>query len=326
MANIIFIGGTGRSGTTVVRKVLERHSQVVALSFESRFISDPDGVVDFYTTYSANWSPYLADRRIKRLEDFLLTLAKVNPLHKFFGKIIKIINKRGLFITPKAYADWELAQHIPNFEQYVKELISELREFSFPAIWRGTESYVFSPKFYYGKPKSKEELAAILKRFLDKVIQSLFQKKRGAKLYVDDSPWNILIIKDLFSLFPETKIINVLRDPRDITASFLEQNWAPKNFRQAVVYCKDITEYWSSLKKDFPSGQYLEIKLEELVSSPEATAKKLCDFVGLPYENQMIKIDLSKSHSDRWKKEFSKEEKKYLQEELGQIIKQLGYE
>ncbi len=326
MANIIFIGGTGRSGTTVVRKILERHSQVVALPFESRFISDPDGIVDFYRVYTANWSPYLADRRIKRLEAFLLSLAKANNFHKFLNKMIQVINKRSLIISPKAYADWELEKYIPNFEKYVRELISELYEFTFPAIWRGTEGYTFSPKIYYGKPKSKEEVAKILRRFLDKVVQSLFQKKKGVKLYVDDSPWNILIAKDLFSLIPDTKIINVLRDPRDITASFLKQNWSPKTLKEAVAYCKDVTEDWLSFKKELPLDQYLEIKLEDLVSFPEVTARKICDFISLPYENQMIELDLSKSHSGRWQQEFSDEEKKYLEDQLGSIIKKLGYE
>ena len=293
--------------------------------FESRFISDPDGIVDFYKGYSVNWSPYLADRRIKRLEKFLFTLAKVNPFHKFIGKVLGIINKNNLILSPKAYTDWELSKYIPNFEQYIRELVSELKEFSFPAIWRGTESYTFWPKIYYGKPKGEEELALILRRFLDKLIKKQSESKKEANLYVDDSPWNILIAKDLFSLLPDTKIINVLRDPRDITASFIKQDWSPKNFKDAVIYCKDVTEYWFSFKKDLPSEKYMEIKLEDLVSSSEPITRKICDFIVLPYENQMIEIDLSKSHSGRWEKEFSEEEKKYLQEQLGDIIAKLGY-
>lgn len=325
MGNIVFIGGAGRTGTTLVRKILEKNSQVFALPFESRFISDPDGIVDFYTSYSANWSPYLADRRIKRLEKFLLDLAKVNPFHKFIGRILGLINKNTLIFSPKAYFDWELSKYIPNFERYVKKLILDLREFAFPAIWRGTESYKFLPKLYYGKPKSKEEVAQILRIFIEKIIQSSFQKKRGAKIYVDDCPWNILIARELFELFPEARIIHVLRDPRDTIASLKNQKWSPKSFKEVVIFLKDIIQQWFVIKSKIPSNKYLEIKLEDLNNSPEVIIKKLCDYLALPYENQMINFDSNKTHVNRWIKDLSEEEKKYIEENFLEIMNKLGY-
>ena len=41
--NILFVGGVGRSGTSVTRQVLGLHPQVANLPFEYRFIIDPDG-------------------------------------------------------------------------------------------------------------------------------------------------------------------------------------------------------------------------------------------------------------------------------------------
>ena len=45
---VIFIGGSGRSGTNILRKLLSKHSQVASLPFEHRFIIDPDGIIDFF--------------------------------------------------------------------------------------------------------------------------------------------------------------------------------------------------------------------------------------------------------------------------------------
>ena len=36
--NLIFIGGSGRSGTNILRNLLSKHSQVGSLPFEYRFI------------------------------------------------------------------------------------------------------------------------------------------------------------------------------------------------------------------------------------------------------------------------------------------------
>lgn len=42
----IFIGGTGRSGTTITARILGSHSRIYMVPFEVRFIVDPDGLCD----------------------------------------------------------------------------------------------------------------------------------------------------------------------------------------------------------------------------------------------------------------------------------------
>ena len=44
----IFIGGTGRSGTTILKKVLQQHSNIVTIPNELRIIIDPDGILDLF--------------------------------------------------------------------------------------------------------------------------------------------------------------------------------------------------------------------------------------------------------------------------------------
>jgi hypothetical protein len=53
MVKMILIGGTGRSGTSIVKEILANHPDASSLPFEYRFIIDPDGLADFYTGYSA---------------------------------------------------------------------------------------------------------------------------------------------------------------------------------------------------------------------------------------------------------------------------------
>ena len=52
-----FIGGTGRCGTSILRTVLSRHSSVATLPIEHRLTVDPDGIFDFYRSYTTGWSP-----------------------------------------------------------------------------------------------------------------------------------------------------------------------------------------------------------------------------------------------------------------------------
>ena len=117
--NVIFIGGSGRSGTNILRKLLSNHSQVASLPFEYRFIIDPDGIVDFYNSFTSNWSPYYSDVKIKRLNIFLINLAEKNN-------------------TKSNYIDWELSKYFPHYIENVQKLISNLKSFEYDGLWPGS--------------------------------------------------------------------------------------------------------------------------------------------------------------------------------------------
>jgi len=90
---VIFIGGTGRSGTNITKAIFAQHPKVGTLPFEHRFVIDPDGVVDFYNSYAGAWSPYMADKKIKRLEQFLLYLAHRDPIETAFSQRVKAFDR-----------------------------------------------------------------------------------------------------------------------------------------------------------------------------------------------------------------------------------------
>jgi len=71
----IFIGGTGSSGTTILRKIISRHSKLYAFPFETRFLIDPDGIVDLYNGLLYGWAPYMIDKKIKRFRNLIWSLS-----------------------------------------------------------------------------------------------------------------------------------------------------------------------------------------------------------------------------------------------------------
>ena len=322
--NIIFIGGTGRSGTNITKNLLSLHSNVATLPFEHRFIIDPGGIIDFYNSFSSSWSPYIADKKIKQLENFLLSLSKKKKLSHFKGSVIKKIDKIGKKISPNSYHGWELNKWFPNYEQHVKNLISKLKTFEYSAISPSTDSYTSKNKMYFSPPMSKKDLAPILSTFLNDCFKDLLKKEKKS-FFVEDNTWNILFAKELFEILPQSHLVHVLRDPRDVIASLIKQRWCPSEISQATQYYMAIINQWFVIKRNIPSSKFIEIKLEDLVKEPKKTLKNICLMIHLPFEESLLNIDLTKSHTSRWKKDFTEKEQKYVNDTLSEILNKLNY-
>lgn len=301
----IFIGGTGRSGTNITRNILANHSQVASFPFEYRFIIDPDGIIDFYHSMSNAWSPFMADIKIKRLHHFLMNLA---------NRTTKKNN----------YIDWELSKWFPEYIHNVEKLISELYSFKYSGFWPGAKGDNSNYNIWFSNYRNKKELGKILGQFIKNNIDQ-FLIENGKIHFIEDNTWNILFAIEIKELIPKAKLIHIIRDPRDVVASFMKQKWCPHDCKQAVQMYKEIIVRWFNIEKTLSNNYFMYIKLEDLVSKQEDVIKSICDFSKIPFESSLTKIDLSKSNHGRWKKELSRIEKNIVENELSDIIQRFGY-
>ena len=86
--NICLIGGTGRCGTTILKQIFQAHPEVAKIP-EWRFAVDPDGILDFYSSLSQNWSPHLFDVKLKRLYKLLQQTGQQNIPAKYFRLLLR---------------------------------------------------------------------------------------------------------------------------------------------------------------------------------------------------------------------------------------------
>lgn len=321
---IVLIGGTGRSGTNITKALLGLHSTVYALPFEHRITIDPDGLVDFYNSYSSSWSPYAADRRLSRLENFLRSLGHRSNLHDVLGKSLSAANRAFPLISPKSYFAWSLGSTFPNYNSHVDRLLNSLVEFNYAGTWVGTPSYIRVTKMLYGRPKEKVELAKIFGLFINSLVADcLLQQQR--QVFVEDNTWNILYARELLDFTPQAKILHIYRDPRDVVASLVKQRWAPNKPQEAALWYIDIMSTWNTIKQSIPADSFLEQSLENLVADTNAAVERVCAFIQIKPEPAMRSLDLSRSHPGRWKKDLTPEDAQIIQVMLGGWIEKLGY-
>lgn len=323
-ASTIFITGTGRSGTNITKAIFEKHSQCAALPFEYRFTVDPGGVIDFINQYSDVWSPFMADKRLRALETYLLSLANRKDVEYKASNWLRKIDPKAEKITPFPYAGWELTKCFPGYVKFVNALMDQLVDYKYTASWPGSDSLSERNQMYFGTPKTKEELTAIFAGFLDNCFKS-YLAKSDKEIFVEDNTWSLLYADDLINLVPGGKFLHIMRDPRDVISSLMNQRWAPSDLDQTLSWYKCVMSTWATKKNKLKDDQYLEVRLEDILNNTEKVIRNSCVFFGLEYEKSMSQIDLSKSNSGRYKTDLSTTEISKIENSLKDILSEYNY-
>lgn len=319
---IVFITGTGRSGTNILKKIFSQHPDIASLPFEYRFTIDPDGVLDFYNSYPSSWSPYGADHKIKRLESYLLGLASQSEEKQ--KRVEKSINNDRLLMSGPSYAGWELDKHIPGYSTYVKKLIDDLTAFKHAGVWPGTKEGIENNQMYFAAPMSKEELKPIVQSFLQNCFQSIRDHQKKSILQ-EDNTHNLLYANDLLSMFPEGKMIHIVRDPRDVISSLKMQRWTPSSINELITWYNAIMDQWQIQKALLNSNQFIEIRFEDLIDDQEKAVRDLCVFLGIQFDSNMLNLDLSKHNIGRFKQDLSTPETHAIEIATETLLKKYNY-
>lgn len=138
------------------------------------------------------------------------------------------------------------------------------------------------------------------------------------QLYTENKNWGEKAVlewrsvPDLYEMFNDLYIIHMIRDPRDVLASWKNVTKAPgKDYLDAIANCYDSMLYAIQNAKKYPDKYYV-LKFEDLLDNPETEAKNLCKFINLNYDPKMIDADQFKSKvgkKGRWTPNTAFEEK-----------------
>jgi hypothetical protein len=319
------VGGTGRSGTTVTSEVFALRRDVVWPQ-EARFITDPDGIIDFYITFSSDsWSPTMYSMKVRRLARLLRACGSRTYVEAalVYGLRILGLTKRLPYIIVPAYGEVHLERVCPGYGGHVRKLLDDLVAFSFAARWCGSQ--LFEPaSLLYRAPFGQDELRQVLGSFIRDILHGMAAASH-AKAVVEDSPWNFLFFDKILELVPEARLVHVYRDPRDVVASFRTQQWAPSNPVQGAHWYCGLMQQWRRIRERLPRDSYIEISLEDLVTSREPVVRRIAGFWGLEWDDAVLAADLSRSHMGRWKRDLSEADQHAICEILGPELTALGY-
>lgn len=319
-----FIGGSGRSGTTVLRRIFSRHRDVAGFP-EFRITLDPGGLIDFYITLSHHWSPWVFDSKVKELRSVLLSARRTNPLAKYYRYGLR---KTGLafrgYKLESKYADIGIERYCGEYSELVDQLMGDLTDFSYKGSWTG-QPLGEKNEIFFSPSIPGEQLGRLLGTFYRELIRCICEQD-GKTHFVEDNTWNTIYWEELLELVPEGRLVHIYRDPRDVVASLTHQWWAPGDPVDAARFYASVMEKWNRVKRRVPEHSFFELSLERLVASPEAILGEIAGFWDLEWDDALLSIDLGKAHTGRWKRDIPEEVYPVVEEILIPFLEQYRYD
>lgn len=232
----VFIGGTGRSGTTVTGNLLARHPEFqTSMPREIKYLTEPKGLIDF------NFNrPLSEERSAKELRNAIA------------GKILPYLGKSNF----KIFSD-----RINN------RWWSEVGKSGKPrGLVQGIENSVLQGALEVFKVDYKDNPMQAARTFFFTLSVAQINKPE-IRLFADTTPTNIINAKYIHQLFPEALFINMVRDGRDVACSVAKQRWGPSSPELALPWWEKRIEYGFKSLQQVPAKNQLTIRLEDLVSN-----------------------------------------------------------
>jgi len=161
----------------------------------------------------------------------------------------------------------------------------------FPAMWRAEDTPLPTATALDRIPAAR--LLEQRNRYLE-YMEAALNSPIGDRVHLDKNPTMTLLLPGLLRLFPETRVLIALRDPRDVVLScfmqYLPLNTNSVSFlsleRTARRYAHDLGA-WLRLREKI-SSPWREVKYEACVHNLAAQAQNVLQFLDLPWDPQVL--------------------------------------
>lgn len=280
-SNPILVGGTGRSGSTILGRLLGHHPDLFLTSPEEvRFIANAGGMATTLATAQARWPKNrMLSRDIKR------TIRKLN------GAWYSRPGNSGLQVT---VSKEEMAQICTN---YAEGMTSDPVGATQQATWA----------------------------IMDKVTAAA-----GSARWVDGTPANARVTDLIEPIYPECRVIAIIRDGRDVAASFIEQTFGPNEVFEALdMWAERSLRMHQAVQRCAP-GRILTIDMLDLVKyERDASLVSITEFLGISRDPAMVdwfnaNVLADKSHAGRWRSQFTENTAKRIDQHYARLVKRLS--
>ena len=302
----VFIGGTGRSGTTVTGRLIGAHPDIwLTDPIELKFISEPAGLAN-----AVDWALRPSPRRTVRwrlgaIRRGRSPFSHPTPSKNFVSPDMVVAKMRGWWF------DRLDAAGKPQ---------GLARTMTMDQVTEATDLYLAT--FGADPIDASRTLVATL-------VEPL-ARANGLTRWVDTTPSSAPQAAKLARIFPDLQVIHTMRDGRDVIASVVKtQAWGPGDHLLALAWWEAGMRKAHAGMKSLPEGQAMVVQMEDLVvRDRDATFERLFAFLGLPVTPELrahfaTNVAQEKFNQGRYRSEVAKDQLTEFEVEYERVLARL---
>jgi hypothetical protein len=174
---------------------------------------------------------------------------------------------------------------------------------------------------------------------------------QGKLLVGEKTPAYVRSIPTLHELWPDARIVHLIRDGRDVALSLLSWNRAERILGRLPTWAEDrlttAALFWEwNVRQGRHAGAdlgtlYYEMRYERLVGDPAGACRELCEFLSLAYDPSMLRFHEGRTRGGEsaksawlpvtpglrdWRAQMAGDERRRFEAAVGQLLDELGYE
>jgi len=177
-------------------------------------------------------------------------------------------------------------------------------------------------------------------------LVEVFQEMSGARIVVDSSKLALHLKFLLKSDRLKIKSLNLVRDGRAVVTSMLghgfQRGSRAETIAAAALDWRKTNEASECILATVPSSQWMQLQYEELCRKPEATLRRICEFLGMDTRQIVLDFRAKQQHvlgndmrlksgsdirlDERWRTTLTKEDLAVFEEVGGAMNRKYGYD
>lgn len=184
---------------------------------------------------------------------------------------------------------------------------------------------------------SRPAFLAAVRCYCDAILaEAAGAVNRDAFHIVERTPLHVFDLDLIGSVYPDSRVVHIIRDGRDVARSVLSMDWGPQTVADAAREWRAGITAAQAAAHDLAS--YTEVRYEELLSDPATGIVALFDALGLSAPDSVV-ADAMEEWSrpfntdprdprvghGKWAGRWTPEEERCFDDIAGDLLRELGY-
>jgi hypothetical protein len=136
----------------------------------------------------------------------------------------------------------------------------------------------------------------------------------------------------LLHIWPDARFIHIIRDGRDVARSYIDMGWAGNVWTGASGWI-EAEQLWQELSTTIPPERRTDLIYEDLIADPQKSLTRLCEFIGVPYDPQMLAYPEDTTYdapnpklTQQWRRKLSETEIQLAESRMADMLVERGYD